>query len=703
MALDREQVGLLFKVSADSTDARRDLELFQGVAEGVALEIRDQFERLGASVNQSMERSTRSLSTFTDQLGDSARGQLAGFLGQFGLLGDAAAGMIPAVSGAGAAVLGFGGLAVGAAAGMQQLIARTTEFTGTIDDLSQVTGLTNESIQSLRLASVLAGQSFESVASTAVIFQRRLQEAREGNEQLRETFNALGIDLESGVDAAFRQTLENLNGMTNGAQKTAVAIDLFGRSGAALLPVMAQVGGEFDALIRRANELGIVLTEEDIKASNDFQDSLDILGLKLEGIANRIGAAVIPRLQQLALAFAFGANAAKTYEEAVISATARQAELGLIARLEGVDTGGNALDRSFAEIARRRREEAAKKETAKETARPGLTAAELNERNIRELEALEKAEQAEQDSLLRREEAYRRYNQAILDGFAKRNQANIDAMEEEDRAAFQQEELRLRSERQIEAYNQRILNGLRQRLEAELDAYADMLNRQEEERLRREAQNPASSLSLFGAAGDEAAQRGAGLFGQLAVSVNDSLGQMSDNLGNFQSIAADAFNNIANGLEQVILTFIRTGQISGKVFKEMAQQIIASVAAQAAVKAIFELAEGFASLALAWVMPSMAGKAAGHFKAAAIYGSVAGIAIAAGAAMSGSVGPGENRFLEGGGARGTRIMEQGREPQVVVIRAETEPGVIVRQVISDYKSNGETRQMLRRDLLAEAF
>jgi hypothetical protein len=50
---------------------------------------------------------------------------------------------------------------------------------------------------------------------------------------------------------------------------------------------------------------------------------------------------------------------------------------------------------------------------------------------------------------------------------------------------------------------------------------------------------------------------------------------------------------------------------------------------------------------------------------------------------------------QGGPLRG------GQSPQVIIIRAETEPGVIVRKVVEDYRSNGPSRQMLRRDMLGE--
>jgi hypothetical protein len=40
-----------------------------------------------------------------------------------------------------------------------------------------------------------------------------------------------------------------------------------------------------------------------------------------------------------------------------------------------------------------------------------------------------------------------------------------------------------------------------------------------------------------------------------------------------------------------------------------------------------------------------------------------------------------------------------REPQVIVIRAETEPGVIVRKVVENVQNNGEMRQLIRQEIM----
>jgi len=207
----------------------------------------------------------------------------------------------------------------------------------------------------------------------------------------------------------------------------------------------------------------------------------------------------------------------------------------------------------------------------------------------------------------------------------------------------------------------------------------------------------------LGPAGQAAADRGAGIFGQLGASASEALPTVSQQMGNFGTMMQDVFSNIANGLQNVIQGFIMTGRIGGQAFKALAASIISSVVAQSAVKAIFELAEGFAAAARFDYASAMQ-----HFTAAKFYGVVAGVAAAAAVGMA-AIGPGGGeggQFLaqdRGGG--GTMIREQGgrrsSEPQVIIIRAETEPGVMVSKVIQDYKSNGEMRSTLRRDLLGE--
>ena len=194
----------------------------------------------------------------------------------------------------------------------------------------------------------------------------------------------------------------------------------------------------------------------------------------------------------------------------------------------------------------------------------------------------------------------------------------------------------------------------------------------------------------------------------------EGLSQMSAGIGDLSSMALQAFDSMAQGMGQIIEQFAMTGQIGAQAFRQLAASVVAGLAKQAAVKAIYELAEGFAALALAaFGVPNAGAKAAGHFKAAALFGAVSGAAVATGRAIapggaSESGGTG-GRFVTGGGGQPQTISliqgQQGnrREPQVVIIRAEMEPGVVIRKVADSYKENGEMRQLIRQDILQGAI
>jgi hypothetical protein len=193
------------------------------------------------------------------------------------------------------------------------------------------------------------------------------------------------------------------------------------------------------------------------------------------------------------------------------------------------------------------------------------------------------------------------------------------------------------------------------------------------------------------------------------MGLGDALETVFESIRQPSEMVVDMLTNIQRGAEQMLESFILTGELSGQAFLKMARSAIAAMTAEAAVAAIMQLAKGFAMLAIgnfpgaakaftsATLFKAVGGAAAG-FAASAALGAIA----PGGSSASGGTG---GEFLRGGrtGTTGAVINQGAREPQVVIIRAETEPGVIVRQIVNDYKGNGETRQMLRRDILSEAF
>jgi len=146
----------------------------------------------------------------------------------------------------------------------------------------------------------------------------------------------------------------------------------------------------------------------------------------------------------------------------------------------------------------------------------------------------------------------------------------------------------------------------------------------------QDAVDPSSNQSIFGTFDEDQSKIQA--FGSAA---SNALAAVSDSVGNMRSILSGAFSQISSGLGSMLQSFILTGSAGPAAFKKLAAGVIASIASQSLVKAIFETAEGFA--ALARFDPFSATQ---HFAAAKFYAVVGAIAggIGAGIGAAGGLG-----------------------------------------------------------------
>lgn len=96
------------------------------------------------------------------------------------------------------------------------------------------------------------------------------------------------------------QVADQFAGYQDGVAKTALAVELFGKSGADLIPVLNGGSAAFAEFDDWAKRLGMTLSEETAQAADRFNDTLDLLQLGTQGIAMGIAAGLLPTLQSLA-------------------------------------------------------------------------------------------------------------------------------------------------------------------------------------------------------------------------------------------------------------------------------------------------------------------------------------------------------------------------------------------------------------------
>lgn len=196
-----------------------------------------------------------------------------------------------------------------AAAGALSLSAIGMAVQSTItrmDDLgkaAQKIGIPVEELSKLEYAAKLADVPLDSLVSTMGKFSRNIAEvAGGGQNDASRALQAIGVsatDAEGKLrptTAIIMDIADKMSGMRDGAGKTALAISLFGKSGAELIPLLN--GGRI-AIAEASDELarfGGVVTPEAARAAETFNDNITRLNTAMAGLLQD---AVNPLLQPL--------------------------------------------------------------------------------------------------------------------------------------------------------------------------------------------------------------------------------------------------------------------------------------------------------------------------------------------------------------------------------------------------------------------
>jgi hypothetical protein len=85
----------------------------------------------------------------------------------------------------------------------------------------------------------------------------------------------------------------------DGPEKTALAMQIFGRAGAEMVPLLNRGKNGIADFIAEATKLGLVISADDAAAAKQFEESMNKIEGAAKGAANRITAEMLPSLQKL--------------------------------------------------------------------------------------------------------------------------------------------------------------------------------------------------------------------------------------------------------------------------------------------------------------------------------------------------------------------------------------------------------------------
>ncbi len=199
----------------------------------------------------------------------------------------------------GTAIVGGATAAVG---GLLAVTSKTTAYADEIDKLSERTGINREELQRWKYAAEQSGADIGKLETGVKTLSGVMDEAIRGNAKASEAFGQLGISIDDlktrSQEDIFNQIMNSLGDMEQGAQRNALGNDLLGKSYTEMLPLLNAGADGMDALKNRADELGIVMSEDMVKSNVKLADTMEDVKSSFGGIVREMTGAFLPILQQ---------------------------------------------------------------------------------------------------------------------------------------------------------------------------------------------------------------------------------------------------------------------------------------------------------------------------------------------------------------------------------------------------------------------
>lgn len=213
------------------------------------------------------------------------------------VVGTAAKSMQAAFDLAKTALVGIAaGLTVGA---FKNWIQGALDAADAASKLSARTGIAVEDVAGLQLAFELGGSSAEGFSKSMFLMSRQMAD---GNK----AFDTLGIATRNadgtlrGTKDVLYEVAEQFAGMKDGAAKTALAMEIFGKSGAEIIPVLNGGAQGLRDMAEMAETLGLTMSADTAKAAEQFNDTMALVGKTSDGVARQVAAQILPALNAMA-------------------------------------------------------------------------------------------------------------------------------------------------------------------------------------------------------------------------------------------------------------------------------------------------------------------------------------------------------------------------------------------------------------------
>lgn len=169
-----------------------------------------------------------------------------------------------------------------------------------LDKMASRTGVSVEALSELTFAAEQSGASGEVLERGIKGMQRSIVDLGRGLSTQKDAFGALGLTFEDLKDLSpeeqFTLIADRVSKIKDPTQRAARAMQVFGKSGQELVPLLAGGAAGIARLREEAAALGLTIDTKTAKSAAAFTDAMNVLKLQTKVAAVNIGAALAPAL-----------------------------------------------------------------------------------------------------------------------------------------------------------------------------------------------------------------------------------------------------------------------------------------------------------------------------------------------------------------------------------------------------------------------
>ena len=194
-------------------------------------------------------------------------------------------------------------LSVGAALGT--LTMRSMESIDALSKQARAVGISVASFQAMAQVAQEAGVESDALSKILIKMQDNLTALGNGSASQVEAFGKLGLTFQQlqglGADEQFLRIAQALEGVSDPAERTAAALDLFGKGGAGAVNMLGDYGAAVKEAAQWQREFGLAVSDVDAKNIEAANDAMGRISIAVGTLGTQLAVTFAPAIEAVSV------------------------------------------------------------------------------------------------------------------------------------------------------------------------------------------------------------------------------------------------------------------------------------------------------------------------------------------------------------------------------------------------------------------